>query len=94
MTDLADTLRRLREERGASLRQTAREAQMDPGYLSRIERGQKPATTETLERLAGYYDVDPDLMLLQAGKVPQDIVDILAHHPEAVEALRSRYARK
>lgn len=38
--------------RGWSLRETARKSEMDPGHLSKVERGQAGVSVEQLKRLA------------------------------------------
>ena len=45
-------LRTVREAQGLGLRETARLAGIDPGQLSRIERGQAPLHVADLARLA------------------------------------------
>jgi hypothetical protein len=84
-------LRQLRTERGQSLRGAARDLGVDPSYLSKVERGQKPLP-EALKRAVGdYYDADPDELDVASGEFPADIARILAEHPEAIEELRKRY---
>ena len=56
-------LRTVREAQGLGLRETARLAGIDPGQLSRIERGQAPLPVATLARLA------PVLGLTQLAQV-------------------------
>jgi transcriptional regulator with XRE-family HTH domain len=45
-------LRRTRLAQGVGLRQAARLAAVDPGHLSRIERGECPLSVDMLARLA------------------------------------------
>jgi transcriptional regulator with XRE-family HTH domain len=90
---LPDLLRELREEQGQSLRHAARALDVDAAYLSRVERGSKPASAEMLRRAARYYDIPRELLALSHGEVPDDLVDILQRHPELLEELRSRYGR-
>jgi transcriptional regulator with XRE-family HTH domain len=44
--------RAVRIAHGLSLRETARRAQMTPAHLSRVERGQRQLSVESLARLA------------------------------------------
>jgi transcriptional regulator with XRE-family HTH domain len=46
-------LRAVRQARGMSLRQAAASARLDPGHLSRVERGEASLSIEALTRLAG-----------------------------------------
>ena len=51
MADLGSELRLLRAARGMSLNELARQAPCDPGYLSKVVRGQKRASPRLLARL-------------------------------------------
>jgi transcriptional regulator with XRE-family HTH domain len=84
-------LRKLRQERGSSLRATARDLKVDPSYLSRLERGEKPASREVLRRASSYYDVPFEEFELAKGNIPEDVVDILRRNPGLVEKLRDQY---
>jgi transcriptional regulator with XRE-family HTH domain len=88
---VGDLLRELREQRGRSLREAARALDVDPAHLSRVERGAKPASSAVLERASNYYSVPRELLALSRGVVPDDVVELLQHHPEVIEELRHRY---
>lgn len=88
---LNELLRELRERNGRSLRAAAKDLEVSPAYLSRVERGQKPASSAMLGRASSYYEVPEELLALSHGVVPHDIVRILQGHPELLEELRSRY---
>lgn len=88
---LHDLLRDLREEQGRTLREAARALDVNPAYLSRVERGEKPASPAVIERASNYYDVPQELLALSRGRVPADIVQILQRHPDLLAELRSRY---
>lgn len=53
-TDLAECppLRAVRVAKGMTLRTAAQRSGIDPGYLSKVERGQKQLSIESLYRLA------------------------------------------
>jgi transcriptional regulator with XRE-family HTH domain len=88
---LSELLRELREERGSSLRGAAKDLGVDPSYLSRLERGEKPASPQLLRRAAEYYEVPEEDLALAEGKLPADVVDILVTHPDLIERIRSEY---
>ncbi|MDA0178790.1 helix-turn-helix domain-containing protein [Solirubrobacter phytolaccae] len=88
---LHDLLRGLRESRGRTLRQAARDLDFDPAYLSRVERGEKPVSGDLLQRASNYYDVPEELLSLSRGVVPQDIIAVLQRHPELLLELRERF---
>ena len=93
-SSLPDLLRELREARGKTLRETARELGLDPAYLSRVERGHQSPSASALGRAASYYELDTEQLELAAGKVPQDIAEILLAHPELIAELRGRYGAR
>ena len=84
-------LRRLREDRGESLRGTAEALGVAPSYLSRVERGERPITEQMRPRLARYYNVEEDLIALASGEVPGDVLEILRDHPELIARIRQEY---
>jgi transcriptional regulator with XRE-family HTH domain len=88
---LNELLRELREQQGRSLRQAARALEVDPAYLSRVERGEKPASPAVLRRASTYYEVPEEYLALSRGRVPEDIVEILQRNPNLLEELRARH---
>ena len=56
----AGALRRAREQRQAGLRATARGAGVDPSWLSKVERRERPLTVALLARLADVLDLSAD----------------------------------
>jgi HTH-type transcriptional regulator, competence development regulator len=88
---LNNLLRDLRESNGKTLRQTAKDLEVNPAYLSRVERGEKPASRAIQHRLAAYYEVEPEVIEVATGQLPDDVVRILQDHPDAIERLRKQY---
>lgn len=77
------TEKQLREGNTFSLRQLARRIQVEPSYLSKIERGLEPRPSEATTRaLALELGEDPDLLLAMAGKVSRDLQDIICKRPQ------------
>ena len=65
-----------------SIRQTAQRIGVEPGYLSRIERGETPPPSEAMvRRLAEDLGEDTDLLLAMAGKIARDIREIIIQRP-------------
>lgn len=66
-----------------SLRKVAAAAQIEPSYLSKIERGQQPPPGErAIIALAHELDVDPDFLLALAGKISIDLQKIIQKRPQ------------
>lgn len=87
----ARLLRRLREERGQTLRGAAEELGVAASHLSRLERGQKASSEDLQHRAAEYYGINEDLIGLEQGRVPNDVLAIVQQHPELLDELRQRF---
>src|SRR5262245_37142248 len=71
-----------REGNSFSLRQVAERIGVEPSYLSKIERGLEPRPSEqTTRALAEALGEDPDALLAMAGKVSQDLQEIIRKRP-------------
>jgi len=98
MTDFGDFVRerreRLREkDRSYSLRKVAERIQVQPSYLSKVERGDvAPPSEATILRLAKELEVDGDILLALAGKVSTDLKEVIRKRPqlfaELIRAMR------
>ena len=65
-----------------SLRQVAERINVQPSYLSKVERGiEAPPSEETILRLAEDIDVDSDVLLALAGKVSSDLQAVILKRP-------------
>jgi transcriptional regulator with XRE-family HTH domain len=67
-------LRAVRTARGEGLRETARRATTDPGFLSRIESGQTQPSVRVLYRLALTLELR-DLARLLKPYIPPEALD-------------------
>lgn len=66
-----------------SLRQTAKRIDVEPAYLSKIERGEvSPPSEATIRRLASDLNEDVDVLLAMAGKVSKDLQEIIIKRPQ------------
>lgn len=87
----ANLLRTLRLQQGQSLRSAAASIGVAPSQLSRLERGQRSTAPDVADRISDYYRVEPELVMLAQGVIPEDIVGILQSNPQIVAELRSRF---
>lgn len=86
---LGRRIRSARESAGMGLRELARAAGKSPAWLSRLERGQDEcASVGALQALARLLRIDPDALLLAAGKVPPDVLRRLQANPGLCEMVR------
>ncbi|MFZ5440304.1 MAG: helix-turn-helix domain-containing protein [Myxococcota bacterium] len=92
---LGRELRALREARGLGLREAAKKLALSAAYLSSIETGQlkTPPAAAALRGLAKLYEVDADRLLLLAGRLPEDVKQLLLDDPGLTRFLRAATAR-
>jgi len=64
MESIGELIRKLRGEKGEPLRKVAAYLDIDQAVLSKIERGQRKATKEQVEKLAKYFGADKKEMLV------------------------------
>jgi len=64
MERLGDTLKKLREEKELPLRTVAAYLDIDQAILSKIERGHRKSTREQVVKLAKYFKVKEDDLLV------------------------------
>ena len=88
-------LRQLRSEAGLGIKRLAPELGVTYSYLSKLENHEVTPSEEFVGRVARYFDYDPNQLLLSAGKVPSEILEILRSNPErAIEFLRERFGKR
>ncbi len=87
MTPFGDYVRSRREElratdRRFSVRQVADRIDVEPSYLSKVERGEvAPPSEGTITRLANELGEDVDVLLALAGKVSKDLQAVIRKRP-------------
>ena len=87
-------IRQLRKEAGMTLRELAAKVNIDFTYLSKIESGTVPPPSEkVISRLSKALNVGKDELLILAGKLPSDVVQILKNK-EALQRLRAVHTRE
>ena len=66
-----------------SLRRVAARIDVEPSYLSKVERGdQPPPSEEKVKKLAAVLGEDPDVLLALAGKVSGELLKIIRRRPK------------
>ena len=86
MSDQASSFGKvLREKRMAadiSLRQFAEQLGVSATYLSQVEQcNTAPPTAERVQHMAQLLNTDADLLLALAGRVPDDLAELIHRHP-------------
>ena len=78
---------------GLSLRSAARRLAVDPAHLSRVEAEKTAASASLIRRLADLLACEEDVLLLLAGRLPEDIRAVVETQPfRAASALRNTAA--
>jgi HTH-type transcriptional regulator, competence development regulator len=73
----------LEDDRTFSLRQVAARVEIEPAYLSKIERCIfPPPSQEVIVKLADVLNEDRDVMLALAGKLSSDLQNIIMQRPK------------
>lgn len=93
--EFGQILRALRNKAGIGIKRLAPELSVSYTYLSKLENNETNPSTDFVERVADYFDYDRDNLLLSAGKIPEEILDILRDNPDdAIKFLRERFGKK
>ena len=82
------TLREKRLEKGFSLRKFAELVGVSPTYLSQVEQGNMdPPTAERVQRMAELLGENADEWIALAGRLPQDLPEIIQQQPTQMPEL-------
>lgn len=81
------------QKKGWSMRKAAREAGLDSSFLSKVlsEKRNPPSDERVIIRLAQKLDIDPDSLVIYAGRIPAKYQKDL-EKPEAIRLLRETRA--
>ena len=88
-----ETIRAARKERqksdsSYSMYQVANRIDIQPDYLSKIERGVfAPPSEEVIVKLAQELDINPDYLLGLARKIRSDVAQIILERPQLIAQL-------
>ena len=86
MDSLGDTIRKLREEKQLPLRTVAAFLDIDQAILSKVERGQRKPTREQVVKLAAYFKVKENDLLV--AWLSDKVVYVLEEEEVALQALQ------
>lgn len=83
-------IKKLRKEKGLSLRGLARLVGVSPAFICRVENGKKWATPseKVIKKISLFLGVSQDHLMHLAGRIPQDIQDIILSDVKYVTFLR------
>jgi len=84
-----DLLQATRKAKGYSLRKFAEMVDISPTYLSQVENAkiERPPTAERVRTMAELLGQNADEWIALAGRIPEDLTDIITNEPQAMPAL-------
>ncbi len=89
---LGETLKKLRSQQGIGIKKLAPQVGLEYTYLSKLENDRARPSEEVVQRLARYFSYDAEELLMLAGRIPEDVQQILRDNPrEAVAFRRKRF---
>ena len=75
-------LRELRVSSGVSLRSFAEKLGVSATYLSQVEQGNAPSpTADRIQHIAKLLNANPDPLLAMAGRIPDELAELIHRHP-------------
>lgn len=86
---LSQRLRDARKSKGLTLKDVSRRCNVSIAYIGQLETDKafRPKI-ELLYKLAVYYDISSDLLINEAGKIPQDVYWKIVNNPQLVDVIR------
>jgi transcriptional regulator with XRE-family HTH domain len=85
-------LKSLRSANGYSIKTLAEQVEVNYTYLSKLENGHSSPSEDFIERIATFFNYDKEELMVRAGKIPEDILEIVAKNPkEALRFLRKEF---
>ena len=87
---LSQRLKELRKNKGLTLKDVSRRCGCSFQYIAQLENdiAFRPKI-ELLYKLAAYYDFSSDILINEAGKIPQDIYWDVVNKPALNEIIRN-----
>ena len=90
-----EILRELRTDAGVGIKRLAPDLGVSYSYLSKLENNEVGPSEELVGRIADHFNYNRDRLLLAAGKVPPEVLQILQENPDqAIEFLREHFGGK
>jgi len=82
----------LRTKEGLGIKALAPRVGITYTYLSKLENGRAFPSADVIRKLARYFEYDEDVMMLAAGRIPADTLEILQRNPqEAIAFLKEKF---
>ena len=90
-----EILRELRTDAGVGIKRLAPDLGVSYSYLSKLENNDVAPSERLVGRIAEHFNYSRDRLLLAAGKVPPEVLQILQENPDqAIQFLREHFGEK
>jgi len=80
-TRFGQLLRELRSERQMGIKQLGPELGVTYTYISKLENERAKPSEELIQRIATFFNCNPDMLYIAADKVPADAIDVIRRQP-------------
>ena len=85
-------LKELRKGKGVSIKKLGSQLDINYSYISKLENSHTLPSEDLIKKIATIFDYDEEELMLRAGKIPDDIIEILRDNPKkAVKFLRRKF---
>lgn len=87
-------LRRIRKNKGIGIKKLSSQLNITHSYISKIENNKSLPSEEFIGKISEIFEYDKEELMIRAGRVPEDILNILRENPkEAAQYLRNRFIK-
>ncbi len=91
--NFGQVLKELRKRKGLSIKRLSSHLDVNYSYISKLENNHTNPSEAFIFKIAEVFDYDREELLLRAGKVPNDLLEILINNPkEAADFLRKKFS--
>ena len=85
-------LKELRSVNGLSIKQISSKLDVNYSYISKLENNKSNPSEGFIAKLAELFECDKEELMLKAGKIPPDLLEILVNNPKkAATFLRKQF---
>jgi HTH-type transcriptional regulator, competence development regulator len=92
MPKFGSLIAELRNKEGVGIKTLAPRIGITYTYLSKLENDRATPSVEIIHKVARYFKYDEDSLMLAAGRIPPETMEILQRNPqEAIAFLKERF---
>lgn len=85
-------LHKLRSKNGYSIKRLAQKLEVNYSYLSKLENGHSLPSEAFIKKIGVLFGYDNEELMVRAGKLPEDIINIISNNPKvAIDFLRKSF---